>query len=36
MEAIVEEDTSGCVIYRYGSFATDIEIIGEILWPLVF
>lgn len=22
---------SDCVIYRYGSFSTDIEIIGEIL-----
>ncbi|KAK7132603.1 hypothetical protein R3I93_018980 [Phoxinus phoxinus] len=30
MEAIVEEDTSDCVIYRYGSFATDIEIIEGI------
>ncbi|XP_056113923.1 premelanosome protein b isoform X1 [Rhinichthys klamathensis goyatoka] len=30
MEAILEKDTTDCVIYRYGSFATDIEIIEGI------
>ncbi|XP_077075058.1 premelanosome protein b isoform X3 [Siphateles boraxobius] len=30
MEAILDEDTTDCVIYRYGSFATDIEIIEGI------
>jgi len=32
MEVNLEEDTTDCVIYRYGSFATDIEIIGENLY----
>lgn len=27
-------NTNGCVIYRYGSFSTNIEIIGEIA-PLI-
>ncbi|XP_039508327.1 premelanosome protein b isoform X2 [Pimephales promelas] len=30
MEVNLEEDTTDCVIYRYGSFATDIEIIEGI------
>lgn len=32
----VPNTLSDCVIYRYGSFSTDIEIIGEIFFYLNF